>query len=193
MSTFGTALVVDVAPGGELRGIAAALNALRSSPAVAHEMESGWTRVVAATADIETLAQVKVMLMSSGTCRSAVAEDYDEYGALWVVLSAHEGRVRTVHRRYVLNANPRRRLQVRAAIRSLDGIDPRAEDVAGEPAAVSAAELFDVPPGPMVEAERSSGDAFKGIGTVGGPFPWWNALWLPWPGEANGRPLRPNA
>jgi len=190
MSTFGTALVVDVAPGGELRGIATALNGLRSSP-VAHPMESGWTRVVAATSDIETLDRIKVMLMSAGTCRAAVAGDYDEYGALWVVLSAHEGRVRTVHRRYVLNANPRRRLQVRAAIRSLDGIDPRAEDVAGEPAAASAAELFDVPPGPMVEAERSSGDAYKGVGTVGGPFPWWKALWLPWPSEAIGRPLGP--
>lgn len=192
MSTFGTVLVVDVAPGGELRGIAATLNALRSFP-VAHQMESGWTRVVAATSDIETLAQIKVMLISAGTCRAAVAEDNDEYGALWVVLSGHGGRVRTVHRRYVLNANPRRRLQVRAAIRSLDGIDPRDEDVAGEPAAASAAELFDVPPGPMVEAERSSGDAYQGIGTVGGPFPWWSALQLPWPGEAIGRPLGPTA
>ena len=189
MSTFGTSLVVDVAPGGELRGIAAGLKALRSSPVVAHELASGWTRVVAATSDIETLATIKVMLTSGGTCRAAVAEDNDEYGALWVVLSAHEGKVRTVHRRYVLNADPRRRLQVRAAIRSLDRIDPRAEDVAGEPAAASAAELFDVAPGPMVEAERSSGDAYKGIGTVGGPFPWWSALRLPWPDEATGRPL----
>ena len=192
MSTFGTALVVDIAPGGELRGIAAALDTLQSFP-VAHELESGWTRVVAGTSEIETLARVEVMLVSGGTCRAAVAEDYDEYGALWVVLSAHGGKVRTVHRRYVLNADPRRRRQVRAAIRSLDGIDPRDEDVAGEPAAASAAELFDVRPGPMVEAERSSGDAYKGIGTVGGPFPWWSALGLPWPGESIGRPLGPNA
>lgn len=147
----------------------------------------------AATADIETLARITVMLRSAGTCRAAVAEDYDEYGALWVVLSSYEGRSATFIDGTC--STPTRGAGCRSAQRSgastASTRGPRTSPAS--PAAASAAELFDVPPGPMVEAERSSGEAYQGIGTAGGPFPWWKALWLPWPEEAIGRPLGPGA
>jgi hypothetical protein len=181
MSTFGTALVIDVAQGGGLSEVVAALDSLDGLPVIA-ETDSRWVRVSAFLPDVGRLALVERVISGAGECRAAVAEDNDEYGALWVVLAARDGLVRTVHRRYVLNADPRRRRAVAAAIRSLDGIDPRKEDVAGEPAAASAAELFDVAPGPMVEAERGSDGLYRSIGVVGGPFPWWDALGLRWPG-----------
>ena len=138
--------------------------------------------------DVGQLDLIKRMVVSAGNCRVAVAEDNDEFGALWVVLSVTDGLVQTVHRRYVLNADPYRRRDVRRALRALDGMDPRTEDVAGPAAASAAADLFEVDRRPMLEAELDSVWAFQQIGVVGGPFPWWEALRLPW--EGVGEPLR---
>jgi hypothetical protein len=187
MSTFGTAFVIDVAPGGDLTEIAAVLNAREAFP-LAERLDSGWTRVNAALRDIEQLDLIERLAVSAGTCRAAVAQDNDEYGALWVVLAVHEGVVRTVHRRYILNADPYRRREVRRALRDFEGRDPRAEDVAGPEAAAAAADLFGVDRNRMLEAELDSVWAFQKIGVVAGPFPWWDALGLPW--EAAGEPLR---
>lgn len=187
MSTFGTALVIDVAPGCDLKAIATALNAREAFPLVA-ETESGWMRVSAFLPDVGQLDLIERLVASAGTCRAAVAEDNDEYGALWVVLSAQDGSVRTVHRRYILNADPEDPADVATALRDLDGVDPRTEDVAGAAAAAAAAELFGVEAGPMLEAERESAAAHEEIGVVGGPFPWWDALELLWGGV--GEPLR---
>ncbi|HSE07719.1 MAG TPA: hypothetical protein VLB29_03550 [Nocardioidaceae bacterium] len=182
MSTYGTALVFDVAPEGSVGAVMALLGA-RDPHATTLETGSGWTRVTAFLADVGQLALVEHAATSAGRCRVAVAEDNDEYGALWVVLSASEGRVTTVHRRYVLNADPHDPSDVATALRDLDWIDPREVDVAGADAAAAAAELFEVDPDVMVAAERDSDSAFKEIGVVGGPFPWWDALGLPWPGS----------
>ena len=187
MSTFGTALVIDVAPGGDLAEIAAVLNAREAFPLV-EQLESGWTRVNAGLRDIEQLDLIERIAVSAGTCRAAVAEDNDEYGALWVVLAVDDGAVRTVHRRYILNADPYRRRQVRRALRDFEGRDPRAEDVAGPEAAAAAADLFEVDRNPMLEAELDSVWAYQKIGVVAGPFPWWDALGLDWQGA--GEPLR---
>jgi hypothetical protein len=61
------------------------------------------------------------------------------------------------------------------------GEDPRERDIAGPDAAAAAAALFDADPAPAIEAERSSATAYEEIGVIGGPFPWWDALDLPWP------------
>jgi hypothetical protein len=182
MSTYGTAIVIDVAPGGDVDEVLSVLSR-RDPHTKATETESGWTRVTAFLADVGQLALIEYAAVSAGRARVAVAEDNDEYGALWVVLSASDGRATAVHRRYVLNADPHDPSDVALALQDLDGIDPRAVDVAGPAAAAAAAELFEVDPGPMVEAEHDSDSAFKEIGVVGGPFPWWDALSLPWPGS----------
>jgi hypothetical protein len=187
MSSFGTAFVIDVAPEGDLTEIAAVLNAREAFP-VASQLDSGWTRVRAGLRDIEQLDLIEWIAVSAGSCRVAVAQDNDEYGALWVVLAVEDGVVRTVHRRYILNADPYRRRQVRRALRDFAGRDPRAEDVAGPEAAAAAAELFGVDRSRMLEAELDSVWAFQKIGVVAGPFPWWDALGLPW--DAVGEPLR---
>ncbi|HLN77480.1 MAG TPA: hypothetical protein VK204_10585 [Nocardioidaceae bacterium] len=181
MSTFGTALVIDLAPGSEVSEIAAVLNARVAYPR-AIELESGWTRVSAFMPDVGQLDLIKDMSVSAGTCRVAVAEDNDEFGALWAVLSVRDGVVETVHRRYVLNADPTDPGEVEAALQDLDGVDPRAEDVAGPGAARAAADLFEVEQARMLEAELESTWAFEQIGVVGGPFPWWDALRLHWGG-----------
>jgi hypothetical protein len=187
LSTFGTALVIDVAPGGDLREIASVLNAREAFPMV-EQLHSGWTRVNAGLRDIEQLDLIERLAVSAGTCRVAVAQDNDEYGALWVVLAVHDGEVRTVHRRYVLNADPYSRREVRRALRDFKGRDPRNADVAGPEAAAAAADLFEVDRQPMLEAELDSVWAYQKIGVVAGPFPWWDALGLPWDGA--GEPLR---
>lgn len=179
MSTYGTAVVIDVAPGGDVDEVLSVL-CRRDPHAEATETGTGWTRVRAFLRDVGQLALVEYAAVSAGRARAAIAEDNDEYGALWVVLSASDGRATTVHRRYVLNADPFDPADVAVALRDLDGVDPRAVDVAGPGAAAAAAELFEVDPGPMLDAERDSDTAFEEIGVVGGPFPWWHALGLPW-------------
>jgi hypothetical protein len=38
----------------------------------------------------------------------------------------------------------------------------------------------------VVAAEAGSATAFEEIGVAGGPFPWWDALQLPWPDSSIG-------
>jgi len=130
--------------------------------------------------EIEQVEGVRQVLAAVGHGRAVVAEDYDEYGALWVVLAASNGKVRTVHRRYILNADPNDPADVALVLQDFNGNDPRAEDVAGRAAATEAAKLFEVDPAPMADAEDSADSAHEDIGTVGGPFPWWDALGLEW-------------
>ena len=174
MSTYGTALVADLPAG------AASAPAGWEHETV--ELGGDLVRLVARSGEIDQVARVEELLAAAGSGRAAVAEDHDEYGALWVVLSADHRAVWTVHRRYVLPADPGDPEAVAAAIEDHGGTDPREADVAGEDAAAAAARLFGVPTGPMVEAERASASAHLELGLVGGPFPWWDALRLPWPG-----------
>jgi hypothetical protein len=143
---------------------------------------------------IELVDRVAGLIGVADEARAAIAEDNDEFGACWVVLAARSGQVRTVHRRYLLNADPRSRRQVRLALRNfeLDGQlqDPRAADVAGARAATEAALLFGVDPGPVVDAEDRSYAAYEEMGVVGGPFPWLAPLGLTWPGPDAGREFR---
>jgi hypothetical protein len=41
----------------------------------------------------------------------------------------------------------------------------------------------------VVEAEAASATAHRHLGVIGGPFPWREALGLPWPGPEAGRPV----
>jgi hypothetical protein len=90
-----------------------------------------------------------------------------------------------VHRRYVLNADPADKQEIADALSDL-GSDPRSADIAGPRAAAAAAAMFGVPAEPVVAAEAGSATAFEGIGVAGGPFPWWDALQLPWPDSSIG-------
>lgn len=188
MSTYGTAVVVDVAPDGRLDAALAALHdwVVWTNPVG----DSGWTRITLSSSGIERLGDVRHLLSEARKGCAAVAEDNDEYGALWVVLAARPGELRVVHRRYVLNADPYDARQVARQLAHF-GEDPRRRDVAGQAAARAAAEMFGVDPRPMMEVEASSDRLYRSIGVVGGPFPWWDALGLTWPGPDAGTLLAP--
>jgi hypothetical protein len=47
--------------------------------------------------------------------------------------------------------------------------------------------VFGCDPARMIEAEQSSASAYLEIGIVGGPFPWRDALALPWPQAGAGQ------
>jgi hypothetical protein len=150
------------------------------------DASDGWRRATAYLHEPGRLEGITQILTRVGNGRAALAEDFDEYGALWVVVSVKDGEVRTVHRRWVLNADPEDAADVARAV-SAEAQDLRLDDVAGEEAAADAARLFGIDPEEMVEAERSSDSAYLKIGIVGGPFPWWNALSLPWPEPGAGQ------
>jgi hypothetical protein len=178
-------VAVDVHRAGSLNDILDGVAALGGASWIA-PVAGPWQRVTAAYGEIMQVGTVAGWIALAGMARAAIAEDYDEYGALWVVL-ANEGRgVRTVHRRYVLNADPSDPADVALAVADIGGVDPRAQDLAGPEAAVDAAVLFDVEPAAMLAAEAASDRAYREIGVVGGPFPWWRALCLPWPQEGSG-------
>jgi hypothetical protein len=180
VSTYGVAAVIDLhgtrSLDHVLDGVARLGGVAWLAPVV-----GPWQRVTAAFGEISQVDTVAGWLLGGGTARAAIAEDYDEYGALWVVLASADSRVDTVHRRYVLNADPNDPDDVAMAVAELGGVDPRTEDVAGSEAASDAAVLFDVEPAAMVAAESEADRAYREIGVVGGPFPWWRALRLPWP------------
>ncbi|NHA66867.1 hypothetical protein [Phycicoccus flavus] len=182
MSTYGTAVALDLAPSADVAGV---LPTLGAWTAWRRPLVDGWTRLTLSCAEVEQLDEVRAMLVIAGTGCAAVAEDDDEYGACWTVLAARPDVVRTVHRRYLLCADPRDAREVRLAVADL-GEDPRVRDVGGPEAAREAAEMFGVDPEPMVQAEAASDLAFERMGTVGGPFPWWWALDLTWPGDEAG-------
>lgn len=191
MSTYGTTVVIDSPDRDKLLDFAAQL-AAEAADVYRSVSPDSWTRVVVALDGIEQVGRFSSLLGRLGTGRVAVAEDNDEFGASWTVLAAENGIVDTVHRRYVLNADPTNRTDVARAIQDLGTSDPRTLDVAGPQAAAAAAALFGVDPGPVVEAEAKSLHVWKELGTVGGPFPWWLALRLPWPGPHAGEPVAPD-
>ena len=187
MSTYGTAFVLDV-PGSFAPPVPDMVrrSARQGFRTVAPD---GWHRTVAYLDDIELVDELLAWLQTTTGGRLAVAEDNDDFGALWVVARAVGGKVETVHRRYVLNADPADSDEVADALAELDQ-DPRTLDQAGPAAAEAAAALFGVDPGRVIRAERDSGSAWEEIGTIGGPFPWWSALELPWPHEEDTDALR---
>lgn len=191
MSTYGTALVIDSPNESGLSWLGIKLASERADvyQARAHD---GWGRLAVAWEGTGHITAVDGFLGKLGTGRAAVAEDHDEFGALWSVLSADDGRVETVHHRYLLNANPEDEQEVAALIQAMSGRDPRVYDDAGDTAAAAAATLFNVDPASVVQAEHDSASAHLRMGEVGGPFPWWPALGLPWPGPAAGEPVMPD-
>lgn len=186
MSTYGTAVTLDLAPDADVAGVRAVLG---SWSAWERPLADGWTRLTLASREVDQVDEVRAQLVIAGTGCAAVAEDHDEYGALWVVLAARPDELRVVHRRYVLPADPSDERAVRLAVAS-HGVDPRAHDVPGPDAAREAAAMFGVTPEPVLAAEARADRAFEGVGTVGGPFPWWDALGLTWPGPDAGEEVR---
>jgi len=203
VSTFATAVWVDLRPDGPVAAVAGGLADLRNpeaGPATPAEkiwvdVESDWVRVTTyLTFSIGLVDRIAELIGRASEARAAIAEDNDEFGACWVVLAVRGGEVRTVHRRYLLNADPRSRRQVRLALQDfvVDGRvqDPRAADVAGARAATEAALLFGVDPGPVVDVEDGWHKAHEEMGAVGGPFPWLGPMGLRWPGPDAGREFR---
>jgi len=191
MSTYGTALVIDAPDETRLGEIGTRL-ASEAADVYRATAPDGWTRLTASWEGIRHIGEVRRYLEELGTGRAAVAEDNDEFGAHWMVLSAVDGEVESLHRRYLLNADPDDPEEVAALIQAMGGRDPRIGDDAGDDAAAAAAVLFGVDPAGVVEAERQSASAHLMMGVVGGPFPWWEALGLSWPGDGAGVPVEPD-
>ncbi len=189
MSTYGTTVAVDVHPRGDVGAVVAALEGWDG--AWRADRPDGWTRITLHSGFvIERVDEVAGLLRAAGTGCAAVAEDHDEYGALWVVLAARPGTVRTVHRRYVLNADPHDGADVATALRDHSGRDPREGEVAGPEAVREAAQMFGVDATAALAAEAEYDRLHERLGVVAGPFPWWFALGLAWPGDEAGTPLR---
>lgn len=177
MSTFGTAFVVDVPTGasvGAEETLAEASDEISSVP-----LDGGLVRLSRYSSDLEAIAEeITLLLAGLEGARAALAEDFDEYGARFRVLV---GGVGHVYQAFVLNADPEDPEAVEAAADDHEE-DPRADDLTGSDAARRAAEVFDVDPTAMVEADRTyRSTAWEQIGVVGGPFPWWDALGLECP------------
>lgn len=188
MSTYGTAVVIDVPDDAGLDVAVALLQSADSTTDgapprgdyYATSAPDGWRRVTAYVYQPGLFEQFPFVLPLLGTARVASAEDFDEFGALWIVVAVENGVPRTVHRRWLFNADPHDPEQVTAAI-AAQGEDPRDQDVAGDEPARAAANVFGIEPTEMIAAERASDQAHQRMGVVGGPFPWWDALALPWP------------
>ena len=193
MATYGTAVVIDSPNENRLTSLAQALATETIADLYRSTLPDGWTRMVLWLSGIEEHDRVSTLLSHLGIGRAAIAEDYDEFGAAWSVLAAEDALVRTVHRRYVLGGDPTDPADIAAAIDDLDGEDPRAGDVTGDQAAVDAAALFGVHASGMLAADALATTSDLIDGSVGGPFPWWDALNLPWPGDGAGDPLPPAA
>ncbi|MET0864656.1 MAG: hypothetical protein ABWZ98_10010 [Nakamurella sp.] len=190
MSSYGTAFVLDIPASVDPLQVVRTLN---SAPAAFFLTSAfdGKHRIAGLIDAIEQVEPIAAALFLAGSGRAAIAEDNDEYGALWVVLRLAGGPVEIVHRRYVLNADLTDDQEIADALMDLGGVDPRWADVAGPRAAAAAAAVFGVPAEPMVVAEAESVTAFEGIGVAGGSFPWWDALQLPWPDSSMGTELSP--
>lgn len=186
MSSYGTALVIDVPDGVEI-GVADEVRESFES-GFRTVAPDGWRRTVASLNAVGLVDTILDTLRTAGQGRVAIAEDNDEFGACWLVASATAGTIEIVHRRYILNADPDDPDEVDGALTDL-GTDPRRVDRPGPAAAQAAAVLFAVPAESMITAEQNSAEAWQELGVVGGPFPWWSALGLPWPGEGVGEPL----
>ena len=198
MSTFATAVVVDV-PAESVPAVANALTAKATEHdnGLPAEVTSVYVQPVVEWVRISAylpfqaglIDEIGALISSAGQARAVIAEDNDEYGACWAVLAADGGTTRTVHRRYILNADPADPEDVGSALADFEEEgDPRIHDVAGTGAVTATAILFGVDPAQVVEAETSSDAAWQELGTVGGPFPWWDALGLIWPGPEAGTP-----
>lgn len=181
MSTYGTAFVIDVATDVDAEVVAAAARSLDGECRV-RPLDGYGHRFSGYVKDIEMRSEVEDLLGGLDVARAVVAEDFDEFGAAWTVLACRGGTVETLHRHYILHADPMDSGAIADAIDDL-GEDPRTEDIAGPAAAEAAATLFDVPPDAMITAERESASAWQSLDTVGGPFPWLTALGLVWPGD----------
>lgn len=186
VSTYGTALVIDVAVGGDVAGVQSRLLALEDADVYVIDGLAGWHRFSTYTREVEITKDIGGLLELAGRSRAAVAEDFDEFGAEWSVLSNRDGQVEILHRHYILNADPAAPDEVSVAISDLGDDDPRIENVDGPDAATAAAREFDRDPAAMLAAEDRADQAWRKLGDVGGPFPWWDALELPWPQEGVG-------
>lgn len=202
MSTFATAVVIDVpADGAPTVAEALASKASEHASVFPTEMTDVYLRPLPEAERVRITAylpfqvglieEIGELIAAAGNARAVIAEDNDEFGACWAVLASDRGSTRIVHRRYILNADPSDPDDVALALTdfSVEG-DPRALDVAGTEAARAAALLFGVDAEPVADAERRSANAWEGLGSVGGPFPWWDAMGLIWPGPEAGSPLK---
>ncbi len=197
MSSYSTALCLDLPAGTgpieRYRSLAAHLQTVEGADVAAWSTTAGngFTRIVVfAGGATGTEYAVRDWLAEIGAGRAAIAEDNDEFGARWIVLVAAGPDVRTVHARYLFAVDPTDQAGIRAVIDGdFQGDDPRTEDVSGAAALARLAALYGVPPAEVQAAEAAAGTAYRTMGMMGGPFPWWEALGLPWPEDGAGTPL----
>ncbi|QKT06295.1 hypothetical protein HUN08_03085 [Gordonia sp. X0973] len=183
MSTYGTAIIADVADEAAARRILPQLEAAleplyadissivpnpaaEAEPAISTHGNQVRMSVYLPTAAVDDLAHQAFHAVGPG--RAVVAEDADEYGVVFSVWKLTTGDPQQVYRTHVTgDSNPE---LVPDNLRQ------------GAQAATEAAALYDADPQAILDIENDPTPVADNLGTIGDPFsPWLDALGLAWP------------
>lgn len=175
MSTYGTAVIADTATCEEAEAITANLRKL-----AAMTVDRCTLNPVAPVGELwrasgyiamSTSEMIGIDLFAGvDTARVVIADDIDEYGALWTAWRVHNAEPVVVYRKYL------------AANENAVDTELAAKDRADIDAAADMAELWGVNPTVVTTVEDHFGAMSRSLGIVGTPFlPWLDALDLRWP------------
>jgi hypothetical protein len=110
------------------------------------------------------------ILTALGPGRAIIADDWDDYGICFTGWKLTNDAPECIYRAYIYDP---------------DGDineDATGRDINDTTAAHRLAELWDVPPEPIIDAIANTNEIIESLGIIGTPFdPWIHALQLEWP------------
>jgi|GEM_PF-6388604 len=175
MSTYGTAVIADTTTCEEAEAITANMRKL-----AAMTVDRCTLNPVAPVGELWRASGYVAMSTSEmigadlfagvDTGRAVIADDIDEYGAVWTAWRVHDAEPVVVYRKYLAPDEK----AVDAELAAKDRADPDA--------ALDMAELWGANPTVVAAVEDHFGAMSQSLGMVGAPFqPWLDALELQWP------------
>ncbi len=175
MSTYGTAVIADTATCEEAEAITANLQKLAAMTTdrctLNPVMPVGERWRASGYVGMSTSDMIGIDLFAGvDTARVVIADDFDEFGAMWTAWRVHDAEPVVVYRKYLA-------LDERAVDTEL-----AAKDYADIDAAFDMAELWGANPTVVAAVEDRFDAMSQSLGIVGTPFtPWLDALDLQWP------------
>jgi len=177
MGTYGTAVIADTTTCEEAEAITANLRKL-----AAMTVDSCTLNPVAPVGELwrasgyvamSTSEMIGIDLFAGvDTARVVIADDIDEYGALWTAWRVHNAEPVVVYRKYL------------APDENAVDAELAAKDRADLDAAMDMAELWGANPTAVAAVEDHFRAMSQSLGIIGIPFtPWLDALNLQWPVE----------